>query len=170
MKQYDTALIIGRFQPFHNGHLYLLKKAAEKAEKIIFGIGTTRFPQSDDPFSFTQRKTMIDQVIDHEKVTAQVSKVIDLPDFPSDEDWLKEVKERVGFFSVVVGNNDWTNGIFKADGYPIMRVPYWKRFLLEGTRIRALMREKQPWQDRVPDYLVPEITALMDTNMYFSTE
>lgn len=168
MKQYDTALIIGRFQPFHNGHLYLLQETIPAAEQLIIGIGSTHTPQEDNPFSLSDRKAMVDRVIDREKLSSFVTKVIDLPDFPSDEDWLTEVKRRVGSFSVVVGNNEWTNSIFASDGYPIMRVPFWKRYMLEGKRIRSLMKQKQPWEDRVPDYLVPQITSLVAESVYFS--
>ncbi len=167
MKQYDTALIIGRFQPFHNGHLYLLQKTVELAKHVVVGIGSTQDPQEDNPFSFLERKEMLDRVIDHEKLFSSVIKIVDLPDFPSDDDWLKEVKRRVGPISVVVGNNEWTNGILKADGYPIMRVPFWKRYMLEGMRIRALMREKQRWEDRVPNQLVPYIASLLAQSSYF---
>jgi len=37
-----TALIIGRFQPFHLGHLLLIKEAAKEADIIVIGIGSSQ--------------------------------------------------------------------------------------------------------------------------------
>lgn len=37
-----SALIIGRFQPFHKGHLSVIKMVAEKSDSIIIGIGSAQ--------------------------------------------------------------------------------------------------------------------------------
>ena len=47
-----TALIVGRFQPFHKGHLFLIKKALEKANKIIIGIGSANIIDENNPIDF----------------------------------------------------------------------------------------------------------------------
>ncbi|MCK4971534.1 MAG: adenylyltransferase/cytidyltransferase family protein, partial [Thermoplasmata archaeon] len=32
------ALVIGRFQPFHNGHLAVVREIAEDTEEVLIGI------------------------------------------------------------------------------------------------------------------------------------
>ena len=63
MKKYKIALIVGRFQPFHNGHLFLFKKALSMADKIIFGIGSASIYDENNPLSYEQRKQMINTVV-----------------------------------------------------------------------------------------------------------
>ncbi len=155
---YKTGLIIGRFQPFHFGHLYLLKKGLEICDKIIIGIGSASIFDKNNPLSYEKRKEMIKKVIKNEKL--KVEKIVSLEDFFDDEKWLENVKNKVGQFDIVIGNNEWTNKIMENAGYQVKRFPYYKRFLYEGWRIRKLIRQKKPWQDRLPKYLVNDCQIL----------
>ena len=65
---YKIALLIGRFQPFHKGHLFLIKKALEKADKIIIGIGSSNMSDENNPIDFETRKKIIKAVFYKEKV------------------------------------------------------------------------------------------------------
>jgi len=48
-----TGLIIGRFQPFHNGHLYAIKNALKKVDELVIAIGSSQYVNTEDnPFSF----------------------------------------------------------------------------------------------------------------------
>jgi len=56
------ALFIGRFQPFHKGHLLFLKSIYTQYDKIIIGIGSSQYSNSlDNPFSYDERKMMIEK-------------------------------------------------------------------------------------------------------------
>lgn len=57
---YDISVFIGRFQPFHKGHLHNILVALENSKKIIINIGSSfNAPNIKNPFSFEQRKQMI---------------------------------------------------------------------------------------------------------------
>lgn len=155
---YKTGLIIGRFQPFHFGHLYLLKKGLEICDKIIIGIGSASIFDENNLLSYEERKKMIKKVIKNENLT--IEKIVDLEDFFDDEKWLENVKNKVGQFDIVIGNNEWTNKIMEKAGYQTKRFPYYKRFLYEGWRIRKLIKQKKSWQDRVPKYLINDCQVL----------
>lgn len=59
-KQYDYLVFIGRFQPFHLGHLEVLERARSLAERVIVLIGSSNQPRTPkNPFTFDERKTMI---------------------------------------------------------------------------------------------------------------
>ena len=56
------ALLVGRFQPFHLGHLRLIQtlEKRENLGKLIIGIGSAQFKNTpENPFSFDERKEMI---------------------------------------------------------------------------------------------------------------
>ena len=45
-------LYIGRFQPFHNGHLQLIKSIENKFDQIIIGIGSSQYSHDkNNPFT-----------------------------------------------------------------------------------------------------------------------
>lgn len=61
-KEYDYIVYIGRFEPFHDGHLNTLKIALEKANKIIIVIGSANSaPTPKNPWSARERQDMIVQ-------------------------------------------------------------------------------------------------------------
>ena len=50
------ALYIGRFQPFHKGHLKILQKLAKKYDEIIIGIGSSQYSNTlENPFTSEER-------------------------------------------------------------------------------------------------------------------
>ncbi|TRZ53029.1 hypothetical protein D4R99_01610, partial [bacterium] len=151
---YKIALIVGRFQPFHKGHLFLIKKALEKANKIVIGIGSANISDVNNPIDFETRKKMIKAVFYKEEIEEKLIKIVPLDDFFNDKKWLLNLKKQVGKFDLALGNNDWTNNILEKAGYKVMKVNYYKRPLYEGWRIRKLIRDKKKWENRVPKYIV----------------
>lgn len=153
LKKYKLGLVYGRFQPFHKGHKYLFEKALESIEKIVIGIGSTNVTDENNPYGYEVRKKMLEEFIRHERIEDRILKIVPLDDIPSDDEWLIETLKQTGKIDVVAGNNDWTNGIFKNAGYDVLVVPHYKRYILEGYKIRKLMKEGKNWQNRVPPYI-----------------
>ncbi len=59
-KKYDTLVLIGRFQPFHNAHLEIVKRATALCNKLVIVVGSSRQPRTyKNPFSFEERSQMI---------------------------------------------------------------------------------------------------------------
>src|SRR3989338_67865 len=161
---YRIALIVGRFQPFHKGHLFLIKKALEKADRIIIGIGSANMKDENNPIDFETRKKIIKAVAYKEKFEDKLIKIVPLDDFFDDKKWLKNLETQVGKFDIALGNNDWTNNILKKAGYKVLQVDYFKRGLYEGWRIRKLIREGKLWQNRVPRYIVSWLHGFIAKN------
>ena len=57
---YDVAVFIGRFQPYHLGHLSVINQAIDCAKHVVILIGSANAPRSHrNPFTFNERRTMI---------------------------------------------------------------------------------------------------------------
>lgn len=54
-----SALYIGRFQPFHKGHLYIFKKLLKNHDEIVLGI-INRPKDSKNPFPYSYVKKVIE--------------------------------------------------------------------------------------------------------------
>lgn len=158
MQHYKTGLVIGRFQPFHNGHAYLIKKALEFCDALIIAIGSVNKTDADNPWSTSIRKKMIERFVEEEKLTAKVHKIVLLDDC-SDADWVQQVSDKAPA-DVVVGNNEWVNHLLAKAGYAVLPLPYLDRFLYEGKKIRKDMKEGKEWESRVPSYITPLLHTL----------
>lgn len=150
------ALFIGRFQPFHNGHLYSLNKCLELAEEVIVGIGSSQESGTENnPWDFETRKKMI------KSLRGLSSQVVGIPDVFDDKKWgdlIKEIIKQTGCEPsqvVGVGNNEWTNRILRGVGVTVFETGLHKRDELEGVKIRALMAEHDTsWKVRMPQTVV----------------
>ena len=59
-KKYDAIVFIGRFQPLHNAHVEIIRKASELAEKVIIVVGSANQPRTvKNPFSYGEREYLI---------------------------------------------------------------------------------------------------------------
>ena len=76
-KKLNTALIIGRWQPWHKGHRELFKAALDRAEKVAIGVRATFETDGKNPFTFDEVKKFIDDDLSREFEGKY--EVIDLP-------------------------------------------------------------------------------------------
>lgn len=162
---YKRALVLGRFQPFHNGHLEVIRRALEISESVIIAVGSINLADKDNPIGYKDRVAILRKMIGKEGISDKVREIVGVRDFPDDDEWAGEVVRMAGMFDVVVGNNDWTNRVMKSAGYEVVETGMFNREELEGAKIRALFREGDAkWESRVPDYLVADIRRLLGGN------
>jgi bifunctional NMN adenylyltransferase/nudix hydrolase len=82
------AVIIGRFQPFHIGHLSLINKAQEEADKVLILIGSSKqLPDFKNPFSYEERLAMLRSTL----LEDDKRFIRPLPDEEHDADWIANV-------------------------------------------------------------------------------
>lgn len=66
-KKYKVGLYIGRFQPFHNGHLYMVKEAMKQCEFLIIAIGSAQESRTEkNPFSIYERYKYIRSALSYD--------------------------------------------------------------------------------------------------------
>ncbi|MDR3352035.1 MAG: bifunctional nicotinamide-nucleotide adenylyltransferase/Nudix hydroxylase [Zoogloeaceae bacterium] len=91
---HDAAVLIGRFQPFHNGHAALLKAALGKAERVCIMLGSSfQARNAKNPFTWEERAAMIGLCLEE----ADMKRVAFLPvrDYYDDQRWAKAVEQGV---------------------------------------------------------------------------
>lgn len=65
MKQYHTLVFIGRFQPVHNAHAEIIRRAAELAKQVIIIVGSAKQPRTyKNPWTSHERRMMLQNVVD----------------------------------------------------------------------------------------------------------
>lgn len=151
----ELGVIIGRFQPFHLGHAWLLKEALKRFEKIIILVGSSNIKDKDNPWNLKLRIEMIEKFLISERIEKRVIKIDSIEDVPDDSEWLNRALKKIGTKNfTVVGDNEWVNGIFENSGCKVFRPGYLDRSKYEGVKIRNLFNKNLVWKDRVPNSIV----------------
>lgn len=95
MSRYKLAVIIGRFQPLHYGHLHLMESALDYSDNVLILIGSSFCGQSHrNPFDYVRRASWIKNAfLGNDSINT-----IGISDYPhSNEEWLihttKEILE-----------------------------------------------------------------------------
>ena len=144
-----NGLLIGRFQPFHLGHLEALQFALSKVDKLWLGLGSSNKPiEKNNPFSADERKKMIFSSISDSlknKIT-----IYFIPDLDNHVKWIEKIDTIVPTFDIVFSNDPLTDHLYSKRSVQVMTIPFLKRDQLSGTRIRDLIKSDQKWDDLVP--------------------
>jgi nicotinamide-nucleotide adenylyltransferase len=157
------ALFVGRFQPFHNGHFSMLKKAVAEADSVIVVIGSAQyFNTKENPFSSGERMLMINRALRTLKVKEYY--IVPIEDVGNDELWASKIEEFCPKFDIVYTNNSITAEIFAKKGYEVKKPGLLKRNELSGTTIRRLIADGKNWADFVPNTTAEEINRISGVN------
>lgn len=150
------ALYIGRFQPFHQGHLHVVERVSKEFEAVLVGIGSAQESHTlENPFTAGERHLMIQKSLDAAGIRNYF--VIPLPDVGRNALWVSHVAALVPPFQVFVSNNALPRRLFQEAGYEVRSAPFFERDKFSGTRIRGLMLQNQGWQELVPKQVVEVI-------------
>ncbi|WP_420546319.1 nicotinamide-nucleotide adenylyltransferase [Nitrosopumilus sp.] len=145
-----NGLLIGRFQPFHLGHLSAIQFALSKVDKLWIGLGSSNKPiEKDNPFTATERKEMILSSIDSSM--KQKISIYFIPDVDNHVRWIEKIDTIVPSFDIVFSNDDLTKHLYAKRSTKISSIPFSNREILSGTRIRNLIVSDQKWDNLVPN-------------------
>jgi len=139
------ALFVGRFQPFHNGHLSAIEQIAREADKIIIGLGSSQYSNTkENPFSAEQRIEMIKAVL-KDNFNYEIYLI---PDIHDDDNWVDHVLKIVPKFDVVYTGNPHTKKLFLEKEYQVKGIDLVPN--INGTTIRDMMVKNQNYHHLVP--------------------
>lgn len=145
------ALYVGRFQPFHKGHLYAVRRILEEEEKIIILVGSSLSSHEiRNPFTLGERIQMILLALDDEGIERKRYLISSVPDTPFHPSWVTYVKKSVPSFYVVYTNDPLTKVLFQEEGYVVKPVPFLNREIYSGTEIRRRIINGEDWSGLVP--------------------
>ena len=145
----NDALIVGRFQPLHNGHLEVIRKVASECDRMIIGIGSAQYSHScDNPFTAGERYLMISETLRDEGIT-NVS-IVPIEDLNRYSVWVSHVVSMCPPFSKVYSNNSVTRRLFEEAGFELHDSPLYNRKEFSGTEVRKRMAEGGDWESLVP--------------------
>ncbi len=146
------AFFVGRFQPYHLGHHYVIKCILEfdEIDELIIGIGSAQESHTlENPFTAGERVLMIVRAIEELGIEKRVY-VIPLEDIYRNSLWVSHVCSMVPPFDVVYTNNPLVYRLFKEAGFEVRHTKMYNRNEYQGTEIRRKMLEGDDWERYVP--------------------
>ena len=142
-------LLIGRFQPFHLGHLDAVMFGLSKVENLWIGIGSSnKHNEIRNPFSIDERREMIFSSIEPSIINS--IRIFNIPDVDNHKKWAFHVDSIVPKYDLVFTNDEFTQILFEKHKSNVVSVPLKEREKFSGTNIRQLILDDKNWQDLVP--------------------
>jgi nicotinamide-nucleotide adenylyltransferase len=147
-----NGLFIGRFQPFHKGHLATVKFALERVEQLVIVVGSAqKSHEPRNPFTAGERIRMIKQSLDIDDETdVRRILIIPVPDTDVHALWTHQVDMLVPKYDVVFANDLFTLMLFQEKGIKALEAPLYRRDEMKATEIRKRMIAEEIWEDLVP--------------------
>jgi len=146
----NRAFIVGRFQPFHNGHLAIIREILKETESIIIGIGSAQYSHTlKDPFTAGERHIMISSTLESQGIYQFY--LVPIEDVNSNPLWVAHVESLTPRFNRVFTNNPLVKRLFYEKGYSVNSMKLINRESWSGTRIRDKMLHGKDWKLDVPE-------------------
>ncbi len=146
-----TGLYVGRFQPFHLGHLQAVKYILERVEDLTIVVGSAQHSHTiDNPFTAGERITMIRLALKEARIPGDRYIVIPLPDDEFHKVWVAHLLSQTPSFDIVYTNEPLTFRLLKEAGLKVERIPMFNRRKLTATEVRRRLLKEGPWQELLP--------------------
>lgn len=145
----NRAFIVGRFQPFHYGHLKLIRQILKENDSVIIGIGSAQYSHTlKDPFTAGERHLMISSSLESEGIYQFY--LVPIEDVNSNPLWVAHVESLTPKFNKVYTNNPLVRRLFGEKGYEVHSMELMNRDSWSGTHIREKILNGENWKDDVP--------------------
>ena len=150
-------LLIGRYQPFHKGHLQVIRNILKEVDELIIGIGSAQISHTiDNPFTAGERMTMISSVLRTENIDC-CKYLIPIPDVWNNAIWVNHVRSLTPEFQVTYTGNALARRLFIEGGFEVRGQPLFDRIKYSGSEIRRRMLAGEDWESLVPAEVVKVI-------------
>ncbi len=155
------ALYIGRFQPFHNGHLDALKQIFAREEKVIIAIGSSNVSDTpENPYTALKRNAFIRGALAEFIEYSGRYTIIEIPDINNNERWPAHVEElvkkSVGDFGAVYTGSPLTKALFSQySSHSVIDLK--KNLEVSATEVRFKILNKEDWKAFVPKNVAIEV-------------
>jgi len=147
----ETGLYVGRFQPFHLGHLEAIKHVLKKVDTVIIAIGSAQFSHTlENPFTAGERMTMSRLALHDAGISSDDYLLVPIPDIKIHKLWVAHLTSLTPSFQIVFSNEPLTVTLFREAGFKVEPIPYFSRETYSATEIRKRMLNNEEWSPLVP--------------------
>ena len=144
-------LYVGRFQPFHSGHLHAITEILEEVDELIIAIGSAQYSHNiTNPFTAGERLVMIRKALEEANIDSSRFWIVPVPDVHLHMMWVSSVVGYTPRFDVAFSNEPLTRRLFMEAGYMVKPIRFFERKEYSSTLIREKMLKNEGWEKLVP--------------------
>jgi len=127
-------IVLGRFQPFHKGHAFLVDEALSRGDTVI-AIGSSNAEASfSNPWSADEREEMIRIWLGERE-----AKIVKIPDINDPPNWVEHARKYHGD-GVLVTSDETTKNLYEKSNFETEWIEMKDRESYEGWRVRATLK------------------------------
>ena len=162
----DRGLYVGRFQPFHLGHLGAVKAVLKEVDELVIVIGSAQHSHNlNNPFTAGERLVMIRYALQEAKLSPSKLWIVPVPDVHLHMLWVSAVEGYTPKFNVCYTNEPLTHRLFAEAGYTVKAIPFFDRKQYMSTVIRRRMISgDDSWMELVPKSVAEYIDEIDGVN------
>ena len=158
-------LYVGRFQPFHLGHLKAIQRVLKEADEAVIVIGSAQYSHNtNNPFTAGERLVMIRLALTEAGVDYSRVWVVPVPDVHLHMLWVAALEGYTPRFNVVYSNESLTRRLFMEAGYKVRSIQFYERKDYNSTLVREKMLKGDSWASLVPKSVAEFITEIDGVN------
>ncbi len=162
---FNRGLYVGRFQPFHLGHLGAIKAVLKQVDELVIVIGSAQYSHNgNNPFTAGERLVMIRNALEEAKVDYSKLWIVPVPDVHLHMLWVSALEGYTPKFNVVFSNEPLTQRLFMEKGYPVKNIPFFDRQQYMSTIVREKMLKDESWTELVPKSVADFIKEIDGVN------
>ncbi|MBP7773712.1 adenylyltransferase/cytidyltransferase family protein [Candidatus Gracilibacteria bacterium] len=133
------AVFLGRFQPFHIGHMSIVEKIFADYDSLILIIGSSDKSGTDEnPWNLQEREEIIRASIPLE--LQERMDIVGLADVPDDDVWCENLKALLPSEVVLFTGNEWVRDICQRHGITTDWIDSYD-IDISGTKIREMIQK-----------------------------
>ena len=161
----NRGLYVGRFQPFHLGHLKAIQGVLEEVEELAIVIGSAQYSHNvSNPFTAGERLVMIRKALQEAGVVSSRVWIVPVPDVHLHMLWVAALEGYTPRFNVVYSNEPLTRRLFTEAGYKVKSVLFYERKVYASTLVREKMLKDKSWTSLVPESVAKFIIEIDGVN------
>ena len=142
---------VGRFQPFHLGHLRAITDILKEVDELVIVVGSAQYSHNmTNPFTAGERLVMIREALEEAGIDDSRFWIVPVPDVHLHMTWVSSVVGYTPKFDIVYSNEPLTRRLFLEAGYEVKAIRFFERKLYSSTLIRDRMLRSQGWEELVP--------------------
>ena len=157
--------MMGRFQPFHLGHLDLAKQILDECDEVIIAITSSQFNYLEkDPFTAGERIEMIHNSLKESSLDLNRCFVVSIENQFNVATWASYLKSALPHFDKVYSGNDYVSMLLADSGITVVKPKFLDRKQYNATRIRSMIISDEKWKDSVPNAVYEFLTKINAKN------
>ena len=172
----SCGLMIGRFQPFHNGHLSLAHQILNECDELIIAVGSSQFNFTfSNPFTAGERIYFIHNSLVESKIDLRKVYVLPILNLENNAIWVQHLKSMLPKFDSIYSGNKFVQELLSHDSETLrIHAPVFQnKNECNGTNIRMNIVMNKEWKNFVPNAvykLILDLDGVQRIKVLFETQ